>query len=64
MSAAERLALRGVLVERRTALLNRLAADTAEMIKPGFLRLLADLHTTIAAIDDELAEFVTAGDAP
>jgi hypothetical protein len=65
MSAAEMLALRGVLAERRTALLNRLAIEAAEansLIEPGFLRLLSDIQTTIAAVDDELAESVTAGD--
>jgi hypothetical protein len=56
MSAAERLALRGVLVERRTALLNRLAADTAEMIEPAHLALLADVQTAIAAVDAELID--------
>jgi hypothetical protein len=56
MSAAERLALRGVLVEWRTALLNRLAADTAEMIEPAHLALLADVQTAIAAVDAELID--------
>jgi hypothetical protein len=56
VSAAERLALRGVLVERRTALLNRLAADTAEMIEPAHLALLADVQTAIAAVDAELID--------
>jgi hypothetical protein len=56
MSAAERLALRGVLVERRTALFNRLAADTAEMIEPAHLALLADVQTAIAAVDAELID--------
>ena len=58
MSAAEMLALRGVLAERRTALLNRLAIEAAEansLIEPGFLRLLSDIQTTIAAVDEELA---------
>ena len=78
MTDAELLALRTVLAERRGALLDRLAvslldrlAITAENgnlpagqdIEPGFLRLLADIHTTIAAIDAALAEFAT-GDAP
>jgi hypothetical protein len=63
MSEAELLALWTVLADRRGALLDRLATDTADMIEPGFLRLLADLHTTIAAVDAALAESVTKGDA-
>jgi hypothetical protein len=55
MSGAELLALRSVLADRRRALLDRLAVEAAEMIEPGFLRLLADIQTTIAAVDDELA---------
>jgi hypothetical protein len=63
MTEAELLAVRSALADRRCALLNRLATDTTNMIEPGFLRLLADLHTTIAAVDAALAEFVTRGDA-
>jgi hypothetical protein len=58
MSGAERLALRTVLLDRRRALLDRLAVEAAgtdRSVDPGFLRLLSDLHTTIAAVDDELA---------
>jgi hypothetical protein len=65
MTPAELLALRGVLSDRRCALLDRLAviaAGTDRSIDPGFLRLLADLHTTIATVDAALAEFVTAGE--
>jgi hypothetical protein len=77
MTEAELLALRTVLTERRSALLDQLAvalldrlAITAEdgnlpagqIVEPGFLRLLADLHTTIAAVDAALTESVT-GDA-
>ena len=77
MTEAELLALRTVLADRRSTLLDRLAvavldrlAITAEngnlpagqVIEPGFLRLLADLHTTIAAVDAELIEMK--GDAP
>ena len=67
MSGAELLALRTVLADRRRVLLDRLAIEAAEansLIEPGFLRLLSDIQTTIAAVDDELAESVTAGDAP
>jgi hypothetical protein len=63
MSGAELLALRTVLADRRRALLDRLAVeavgakgDSDHLIEPGFLRLLADLHTTIAAVDAALAE--------
>ena len=70
MSEAELLALRTVLADRRRALLDRLAVETAgvkvdpdrlkgdsgHLIEPGFLRLLADLHTTIAAVDAALTE--------
>ena len=65
MTKAELLALRTVLADRRGFLLDRLATDTAgtdRSIDPGFLRLLADLQNTIAAIDAALAEFTTTGD--
>jgi hypothetical protein len=71
MTGAELLALRDVLAERRQALLDRLVVDAAgentsggRVIEPGFLRLLADIQTTIAAIDAVLAESETAGAAP
>jgi hypothetical protein len=79
LTEGELLTLRSVLANRRcvlldqlaVALLDRLAITAAgakdnpgRLIKPDFLRLLADLHTTIAAIDAALAEFITAGDAP
>jgi hypothetical protein len=78
LTEAELLALRNVLTDRRSALLGQLAvalldrlAITAEdgnlpagqVIETGFLCLLADLHTTITAVDAALAEAV-AGDAP
>jgi hypothetical protein len=69
MSGAELLALRTVLMDRRRTLLDRLAIEAAggkgdsdhlridpdRFIEPGFLRLLSDIQTTIAAVDDELA---------
>jgi hypothetical protein len=68
MSEAELLALRTVLANRRCALLDRLATDAAgrkdhpeHLIEPGFLCLLADTHTAIAAVDAALAESITAG---
>jgi hypothetical protein len=71
MTTFEMLALRGVLADRRTALLDRLATNAAgenltagQSIEPGFLRLLADTHTAIAAVDAALAEAdTTNGDA-
>jgi hypothetical protein len=63
MTEVELLALRTVLADRRRALLERLAPDAADMIEPGFFHLLADLHTTIAAVDAAIAEAI-AGDAP
>jgi hypothetical protein len=65
LTEAELLVLHTVLVDRRCALLDRLAiaaAGTDRIVDPGFLRLLADLHTTIAAVDAELIEMK--GDAP
>jgi hypothetical protein len=66
MTAIEMLALRSVLTDRRCALLDRLAIDAAgadRNIEPGFLRLLADTHTAIAALDAALTEAATTGDA-
>jgi hypothetical protein len=62
MTDAELLALRMVLANQRYTLLDRLQIGETGIIEPGFLRLLADLHTTIAAVDAALAEFAT-GDA-
>jgi hypothetical protein len=63
MTTIEMLALRSVLTLRRGALIDRLATDTAggnltagQVIEPGFLRLLADTHTAIAAVDAALAD--------
>jgi hypothetical protein len=59
VSGAELLALRTVLMDRRRALLDRLAieaAGTDTIVDAGFLRLLADLHTTLAAVDAALVE--------
>ena len=79
MTEAELLALRSVLADQRCALLDQLAValldrlaitaedgnlPTGQVIEPGFLRLLADLHTTIAAVDAALAESITVGDEP
>ena len=71
MTTEELITLRNVLTLRRRALLDRLAITaedgnlpTGQVIEPGFLRLLADLHTTIAVVDAALAECITAGDEP
>jgi hypothetical protein len=63
MTGAEMQNLRGLLAERRHALVQTPCAAVAEerMIEPAFLSLLADLHTTIAAVDAALAESATGG---
>jgi hypothetical protein len=66
MTTIEMMALRSVLTLRRCALLDRLAsnaaADGLPILDPGFLRLLADTHTAIAALDAALAECTVTGD--
>ena len=69
MTEVELLALRTVLADRRCALLDRLAItaaagkdDPEHLVEPGFLRLLADIQNTIAAVDAALAESIPAGD--
>ena len=69
MAGAELLTLRGVLALRRGALIDRLASNAATdglpILDPGFLRLLADTHTAIAAIDAALTDTdEPEGDAP
>ena len=66
MTEVELLALRTVLADRRGELLDRLAiaaAGDGRIVDAGFLRLLGDLHTAIAAVDAALAESITTGDA-
>ena len=62
MTEAELLALRTVLADRRGELLDRLARPSTAIMRgtetppdrrAGFLRLLADLQTAIAAVDAE-----------
>jgi hypothetical protein len=55
---AEMQNLRGLLAERRHALVQTLCAAVVEerMIEPTFVSLLADTHTAIAAVDAALAE--------
>ena len=60
----ELISLRDVLALRRGALLDRMATDDSGVIEPGFLRLLADTHASIAAVDAELAESLSTGDVP
>ena len=70
MSDAELLALRTVLADRRCGLLGRMAREAAaggnltagQVVEPGFLRLLADTHTAIAAIEAALAESIEAAE--
>jgi hypothetical protein len=65
MTAVELITLRSALVLRRAALIDRLATDESGSIEPGFLRLLADTHTAIAALDAALADTTEPeGDAP
>ena len=59
-----------MLARRRRGLVDRLASDTpggnltaGQGIDPGFLRLLADTLTAIAALDAELGESLSTGDA-
>jgi hypothetical protein len=56
MTTDELQQLRSVLAIRRRGLLDRLASDQSGVIEPGFLRLLADTHAVIAAVDAELIE--------
>jgi hypothetical protein len=60
----ELMTLRSVLAIRRDGLIDRLATDESGMIEPAFVSMLADTHIAIAAVDAELAESITAGDAP
>ena len=62
MTAAELRQLRAVLALRRAALLDRLVSDGGDVLEPAFIRMLADLHTAVAAVDAELAEPITTGD--
>jgi hypothetical protein len=59
MTAAELLALRRVLANQRHTLLDRLEICSTGIIDPGCLRLLADTHTAVAAVDAALAESTT-----
>jgi hypothetical protein len=56
MTAVELEQLRSVLTLRRRALIDQLATDTTGIIEPAYVSLLADTHTTIAAVDAALAE--------
>jgi hypothetical protein len=54
MTTEELITLRDVLTIRRRSLLDRLATD--EVLEPAFIRLLAETHAAIAAVDAELLE--------
>ena len=56
MTNADLLTLRYVLTLRRRALVDRLMTDESDVLEPAFIRMLADTHTAIAAIDAALAE--------
>jgi hypothetical protein len=67
MTADELQHLRDVLTLRRRGLVDRMATDvtdTTGTLEAAFVSLLADTHTAIAAVDAELAESTTTGDAP
>jgi hypothetical protein len=54
MTTADLLTLRDVLALRRRALVDRLVTDESDVLEPAFIRMLADTHTAIAAVDAEL----------
>ena len=54
MTTADLLTLRDVLALRRRALVDRLVTDEFDVLEPAFIRMLADTHTAIAAVDAEL----------
>jgi hypothetical protein len=56
MTTADLLTLRDVLALRRRALVDRLVTDESDVLEPAFIRMLADIHTAIAAVDAELLE--------
>jgi hypothetical protein len=54
MTPADLLTLRDVLAIRRRALVDRLV--TEDVLEPAFIRMLADTHTAIQAVEAELFE--------
>jgi hypothetical protein len=62
MTPADLLTLRDVLARRRRGLVDRLVTDESDVLEPAFIRLLADTHTAIAALDAALAESAITGD--
>jgi hypothetical protein len=56
MTSDDLITLRSVLTLRRRALIDRLATDEGGTIEAAFVRLLADTHAAIAAVDAELIE--------
>jgi hypothetical protein len=56
MTADDLQHLRDVLALRRRGLIDRMVSDGSGVIEAAFVRMLADTHTAIAAIDAELDE--------
>jgi hypothetical protein len=56
MTTAELLTLRDLLALRRRALVDRLATDESDVLEPAFIRMLAETHTAIQAVEAELFE--------
>jgi hypothetical protein len=63
MHNGELIALRSVLALRRRGLVDRLATDTSGVLELAHVSMLADTHTAIAAVDAEIAESLSTGDA-
>jgi hypothetical protein len=61
--SGELIALRDVLAFRRRGLIDRMATDATGTLEAAHVSLLAETHTAIAAVDAELAESLSTGDA-
>jgi hypothetical protein len=67
--SGELITLRDVLAIRRRGLIDRMATDATDAtdatgtLEAAHVSLLAETHTAIAAVDAELAESLSTGDA-
>ena len=61
--SGELITLRDVLAIRRRGLIDRMATDATGTLEAAHVSLLAETHTAIAAVDAELAESLSTGDA-
>jgi hypothetical protein len=61
--SGELITLRDVLAIRRRGLIDRMATDATGTFEAAHVSLLAETHTAIAAVDAELAESLSTGDA-